>query len=343
MNTPQKSIITRLIIFILFPLFITSCGSAEKEYSRLLEKTARGEKTNTAGLYTALLKAFSITSHKSDKIFFTKNLVLLSRADKPKVIYPLNITLNADYSIEENISHAGLNSRYVLLGNNKGFCVFNDDGDPIAIYKSGAKERIDAIAMQNENVVFLSGNRLHEFNISSRQTRPFITGDFSSPSKKFFRAFILSAEKYSALITGIAGSYYISVYDTLNGSLWMKNIESSTFDFSIKGSDLYYLRGGAGNWSVSRYDLLSKNRTQIRQISSLENFVISESGFVTVSDGRGRIENFSGEKALLPEEWAVKGSCRSILLVEYKSRLYLIEFDTLMQRLREISNAEKLS
>lgn len=322
-------------------LIFTSCGSAEKSYQKLLEKFAGGEISDTEELYETLLEAYSISSHSSDKIFFTKNLVLLSGGDEPEVIYPSSITLSADESIEENISFAGMNSDYVLLGNNKGFCVFNDDGDPVAIYKTGAKETIDAMAMRNENVIFLSKNRLYEFNISSRQTRDFVSGDFSSSSKKFFRAFIHSSARYSALITGIAGSYLISVYDTQNGAMRIRNVESSAFDFSINGSSLYYLRGGAGNWTVSKYDISSKNRTQIRQVAHLENFVISENGFVAVSDGKSMIESFAGEKSALPEEWSVKGGCGSILLVEYDDRIYLIEFNVLIQKLKEIGNAAK--
>lgn len=333
---------TRFTLIVLASvLFFSSCGSAEKDYLELLQKYSAGKTQNTEDLYEALLKAYSISSHSSDKIFFTRNLVLLSGGDEPEVIYPEHITLNADESIEENISFAGMNNEYVLLGNNKGFCVFNNDGDPVAIYKSGANETIDAMAMRNENVVFLSKSRLYEFNISNRQTREFVSGDFSSTSKKFFRAFIHSSARYSALITGIAGSYYISVYDTQNGAMRIKNIDSSAFDFAINGSSLYYLRGGAGNWTVTKYDIASKNRTQIRQVAHLENFVISENGFVIVSDGKSRIESFTGEKSLLPEGWSARGSCGSILLIEYDDRIYLIEFNVLIQKLKEVSSASK--
>ncbi len=332
---------TRFRLIIASLLIFSCCGSAEKNYQKLFEKYASGEKTDPDELYETLLEAYSISSHSSDKIFFTKNLVLLKGGDEPEVIYPLSITLSADESIEENLSFAGINAGYVLLGNNKGFCVFNDDGDPVAIYKAGTRETIDAMAMRNENVVFLSSGRLYEFNISSRQTRTFISGDFASTSKKFFRAFIQSSDKYSALITGIAGSYFISVYDTYSGELRMKNVDSSAFDFSINGNSLYYLRGGAGNWAVSKYDVISKNRTQIRQFSHLENFVISENGFVAIADGKGRIESFNGEKLSLPGGWSVKGSCGNILLIEYDDEIHLIDFNILVQKLKEISNAAK--
>lgn len=332
----------RFILILTASLFLfSSCGSAEKNYLDLLEKYSQGRVTDTEELYENLLEAYSISSHDSDKIFFTKNLVLLSGGDEPEVIYPSPITLSADESIEENISFAGINSSYVLLGNNKGFCVFNDDGDPVAIYKSGTKETIDAMAMRNDNVVFLSRNRLYEFNISSRQTRDFAGGDFSSSSKKFFRAFMQSSAGYSGLITGIAGSYYISVYDTRSGGMKLRNIDSSAFDFSISGNNLYYLRGGAGNWNVSRYDIASKNRSQIRQVSRLENFIASESGFVIVSDGKSRIESFTGEKSDLPEGWNVRGSCGSILLIEYDEQIHLIDFNVLMQKLKEVNGASK--
>ena len=323
-------------------LFLFSCSpSAERKYLNLLEDYSSGEVSDPEPLHEALLKAYSLSSHSSDKIFFSKNIILLSDGDEPEIIYPAPITLNADESIDENISFGGINSDYILLGNNKGFCVFNTDGDPTAIYKAGSKEKIDAMAMRNDSVVFLSKTRLYEFNINSRQTEEFVKGNFSSSSKKYFRSFILSSPKYSAVITGIAGSYYISVYDTRSGEIKLKNVLSSSFDFSINGGALYYLRGGAGNWSVAKYDIASKNRLQIRKISHLDDFFIAAGGFVTIADGKSVIESFTGEKEVLPREWTVKGSCENLLLIDYEDNIYPVDFDILMQRLREISSAKK--
>jgi len=292
-------------------------------------------------MYEKLLEAFSAHEYDSDEIFFTKNILIRRGGDEPEIIYPSKRTLDADESIEDNITFGSMNSKYILLGNNKGFCLFNDDGNPITIFKAEAKSTLDAMSLSNENVIYLSKGKLYEYSIVQKTSRLFDKDDFYAPYKKYFRAFIYSSGKYGALVAGIAGSYYISVYDIETGVIRIRNIESAAFDVAIKGNNLYYLRGGTGNWSVVKYDIASKNKSQVRQLSRIENIFITGTGFITTAEGKGRIEGYSGEKGSVPGEWTIRGSCDDMLLIEYEGRTYLIEFGILLEKLRMIGSVAK--
>ncbi len=322
-------------------MIFTSCGSSEGDFNKLVEKLAAGGGTDLETIHEKLLGAFSISEHGSSEIFFTKNLVLLSGGEEPEVIYPQKATLDADESIDDNTSYGCMNSSNILLGNNKGFCVFNIDGDPVAIFKAEAKETIDAVGLRGGSVIYLLKGKLYEFSISNKSSKVYDKGDFFGPYKKLSRGFVYSTEKYGAVITGIAGSYYISVYDMEKPGIVVKNVEASAFDCAVKGNNLYFLKGGAGNWTVMKYDLVNKSRKEIRKVSKLENVFITGSGFIVYSEGKGRIENYSGEKDTIPREWTIKGSCYDLVLVEYNGKTWLIDFNTLLQKLRQVSGAVK--
>jgi len=326
---------------VMAPLLFVSCSTAEGKFYKLLERYSAGETALIDELHSSLLEAFSFDSYDSDSIFFTKNLILKRSGEEPEIIYPEEVTLNADESIDENMSFGNMNNGYVLLGNNKGFCVFNSDGDPVAIFRAEQKSTLDAMALREESVVYLSKGRLYEYSVVSKGTRLFDSAEFNAPYKKFFRSFIYTTSEYGALITGIAGYYYISVYDVKKGSVRLKNVSSSAFDCAISGSNLYYLRGGTGAWSVARYEIQSKTRTDLKRLSKLENILITPHGFIYYSEGRGGIENYSGRKAVIPGEWRIKGNCNNLLLIEHDSRLYLVDFSILLDKLMEVNGTSR--
>lgn len=330
-----------LLIPVIILIAFYSCGSAEGDFNKLLGKYTAGDTSVSENMHEKLLEAFSAAVFDSDDIFFTKNLLLRSGGDEPEIIYPKRMTLDADDSIDDNLTFAAMNGSFILLGNNKGFCLFNHDGEPVSIFKAEAKSTLDAMSLKNHSVIYLSKGRLYEYSIDQKTSRLFDSGEFFAPYKKYFRAYIYSSVKYGALITGIAGSYYISVYDIENGGIKAKNIEASAFDVAIRGNTLYYVRGGAGNWAVMKYDIVNKNKSQVRQVSKLDGVHVTGTGFICMADGKGKIEGYSGEKGTIPAEWTIRGTCDDMVLVEYEGKIYFMEFAVLLEKLRMISSAAK--
>ena len=107
----------------------------------MLKKYEKGKSGNITLMAEKFLMAFSEFQVGYDDIFFNKSVIISIKGDDIKIVFPENITLNGDKSISENIKFADINNDIVILGNNKGFCVFDKDGDPHTVYKMEKKEK----------------------------------------------------------------------------------------------------------------------------------------------------------------------------------------------------------
>ena len=154
------------------------------------------------------------------------------------------------------------------------------------------------------------------------------SGEYHSPYKKYFRSSIFTTDKFITLATGIAGSYYISVFDAISGASIIKNISASSSELNINENYISCVKGGTGNWSVEKYEIPSKKRNRIKSVGKIDNIFIAKDGFITLSGKKYFIENFSGERGIMPQEWNIIGTCRNFVLIEYGKMVYVIDFST---------------
>ena len=334
------------VIFFAAVIFFASCSnSPESVYERMLDKYAEGKGGNITLMAEKFLMAFSDNKVEYSNIFFNKSVILSIKGEDIEIVYPESLDIKGDKSIGANISFADMNEENVVLGNGNGFCVFDDDGDPHTVYKSEKKERIDAVALKGKNIIYLSEGKIFELNCADKKVTRMDSGEYHSPYKKYFRSSILVTDKFITLVTGIAGSYYISIFDIASGTSLMKNISSSSSELNMNDSNLSYVRGGTGSWSVERYELPSKKRTQVREVGKINNIFIAKDGFITLNGKKYTIENFSGEKGIMPQDWNIIGICRNAVLIEYGKIVYIIDFPVLMQKIKELNEktGEKVS
>lgn len=333
------------LIFLSAAVSSASCSnSPESVYERMLDKYEPGKSGNITLMAEKFLMAFSEIKVDQDNLFFNKSVILSVKGSDIEVVYPYNISIQGDKSIGENITFADINEENIVLGNNKGFCVFDKDGDPHTVFKSEKKERIDAVALKNKNIIYLSEGKVFEMSYEDKKVRRMDSGEYHSPYKKYFRSSIVVTDRYITLATGIAGSYYISVFDGTSGNALMKNISASSSELNMNESNLSYVRGGTGSWSVEKYELPSKKRSQVRGVGKIDNIFIAKDGFITVSGKKYTIESFSGEKGTMPQEWNIIGVCINAVLIEYGKIVYIIEFPMLLQKIKELNEktGEKL-
>ncbi len=343
MKNYKNSVI--MIILLISAGITTSCNSPESVYERMLSKYENGKAGNMTLMAEKFLMAYSENKINYNNLFFNKSMILSISNNDIKIIYPESISIKGDKSIGENISFADMNEENIVLGNNKGFCVFDKDGDPHTVYKSDKKERIDAVSLKEKNTIYLSEGKIFELSHGDKKVKRMDSGEYHSPNKKYFRSSMLTSDKYIVLATGIAGSYFISVFDGISGSSIMKNITASSLELNMSENNLSYVRGGTGSWSVERYELSSKKRTQVRGVGKVENIFIAKDGFITISGKKYLIESFGGEKGIMPQDWNIIGICRNAVLIEYGKIVYIIEFPELLKKIKELNEktGEKIS
>jgi hypothetical protein len=327
-----------ILIAITIPVIGLICSNSPKYiYEKMLKKYGTEQDDNITPVTEMFLTAFSKTTVDYEHIFFNKNIVL-SLKDNIEVVYPEKVILQGDESIKENISFADMNKDRIVLGNSNGFCIFNDDGKPYSIYQSEKKERIDALALKDKDVVYLSNNKMFKMSHEDKMITRIDSEEYHSPYKKYFKSSILVNDKFIILNIGIAGSYYINVFNADNGNSLMKNISASSLEFNTDDIDLLYVRGSTGKWSVEKYEIPIKKRSNIKDLGWINNIFIAKEGFIIVKDKNCIIENFNKDKGYLPPDWNIIGICKNMVLIEYSGVVYLIDFPVLLDKIIEVNN-----
>ncbi len=331
----------KVISFFVLSSFILSCSiTAEGKYSDILEKYAEGEIEDTAAITENLLEGFSSVMLNGENIFLSKNVVITGDEGNIILVYPEEINLNAEKIISDNISYADMGRKRIMLGNSKGFCVFNPDGDPVAVYRADKKENIDSAVLRGDNTVFFTSGRINELSDSEKTVNRLDQGVYSPPYKKLFRASMISSEKYYGVITGIAGAYYISVFDNIDGTNKVKNIAASSFEFNMKDDYVLYIRGGTGVWSLVRYDIPVKKRNKLKTLGKISDVYVAEEGLVYISENRTYVQSMNGERWEAPAMFRVKGICRNSVLADYKGKTYIIDFNVLYEKIQEFGQVK---
>jgi len=331
-------IITEKILIAAVLFVTTACSnSPESVYERMLSKYADGKGGNITLLAEKFLMAYSENTIALDDLFFNKSVILSVKKNDIDIIYPEKTSIRGDASIGENISFADMNGENIVLGNHKGFCVFDKDGDPQTVYKAEKKARIDAVSLKNKNVIYLSDGKMYELQSGDNKVRLMVSGEYHSPYKKYYRSSIFVSDKFIILSTGIAGLYYINIFDSVSGNSLMKNINASSSELNVTDNNLSYVRGGTGSWSVEKYEIPSKKRSHIKGVGKIDNIFIARDGFITVSGKKNIVEGFSGEKGIMPPDWNILGICRNSVLIEYAKVVYIIDFRVLINKIKEMN------
>ena len=326
-----------IIIAVTFLIIGLFCSNSPKSvYERTLKKYDAEKGDSITQITEMFLMAFSERTIDYEHIFFNKS-VILSLRDNIEIVYPKKVILNGDESIKENISFADMNKDSVVLGNNKGFCIFNEDGNPYTVYKAEEKERIDAISLKDKDVVYLANSKMFKMSHEDKTISRIDSGEYNSPYKKYFKSSIFVNEQFIILNIGIAGLYYINVFDADTGNSLVKNISASSLEFNINDKDLLYVRGGSGKWSVEKYEIPIKKRSSIKNIGWINNVFIAIDGFIVVHDKNCVIESFNKDRTYLPKDWNIIGICRNMVLIEYGNVVYLIDFPVLLNKLIELN------
>ncbi len=329
------------IFLLLLSLSFLSCSlTSEGKYRDILEEYAEGKLIDTSLITETILERFASTSINGENLFLSKNTIVKGNENDISIVFPETVNLNVDKIISDNISFADISENRILLGNRKGFCAFNRGGDPVTVYRADKKEVIDAASLRGDNTVFLSDGRILELSDSEKKVTRLDPGEYDPPYRKFFRSSIVSSDKYIGLITGIAGSYYISIFDSESGQARVKNIAASSFEFNLKDDYLLYIRGGTANWTVIKYDIPVKKRNELKTLGKIGDVYLAEDGFFYINEKRAFIENLKGEKWETPPELNVKGICRNSVLALYNGKIYIIDFNVLFEKVKEFGQAK---
>lgn len=321
---------------ILIPV-LTGCGKndVEKYHKALEDYLEKG--LDAASVEEAFFKAFGEEKPGSETLFFNKRVILNSVNDSIEIVFPEKVRLKIDESIKGNVEYADAGAEIIVLGNKSGFHVFNIKGDFLASYTTAGKEKIDAVAAADGRVFFLMDHVLYTYNPQDGETGKLVEGTFPPPYRIYYKADMIIQGNYLAIITGIAGTYYISVINTEIPSVKMKNIAASSFEFAFTEDEVICIKGTSGKWSLNRYEYKAKSNERLTPLGRLSAIYLTQDGYILEQDDEIKIYDYNNNRISVPFECAVSGRSRNSLIVRFNKNNYIIDFSLFSREIAEFN------
>lgn len=318
-------------------IILTGCGKNPVEkYQSALEKYPE-ENPDRGIVEEAFFKAFGQEKPGSETLFFNKRVILNSVNDSIEIVFPEKVKLKIDDSIKGNVEYADTGSEIIVLGNKSGFYVFDIKGDYISSYKTEGKEKIEAVAVSGGSVLFLKDHLLYSYSSVDQKAVKFIEGTFSPPYRIYYKADMIVQGNYLAIITGIAGTYYISVINTETASVKMKNIAASSFEFAFTEDEVICIKGTSGKWSLNRYEYKVKSNEKLTPLGKLSAIYLTQHGYILEQGGEIIIYDFQNNRISVPFDCTVSGRSRNSLIVRFRENNYIIDFSVFSKEIADFN------
>lgn len=315
----------KIYIFLLL-LIIPSCGKSPFEkYQQGIETFLKGN-LDRVSLEELFFKAFGIEKAGAETLFFNKRVILNSSNESIEIVFPDEVKLKIDDSIKGNIEYADTGDEIIVLGNKGSFYIFNKKGEYEACYKVNGKEKIDAIAASGKSVFFLMNHEIYSYNPETGKADKIVEGTFPPPYRIYYKADMIVQGNYLAVITGIAGSYYISIINTDTATVKMKNIAASSFEFAFTEDEVICIKGSSGKWSLNRYEYKLKNREKLTPVGKLSAIFLTQYGYIVEEGDDLTIYDFDNNSVDVPFDCFISGRSRNSLIFRFKNNNYIIDF-----------------
>ncbi len=333
-SLPIVLIPAALVLFLL----ISGCGKNPVEkYQNAIEDYLDGD-SERGVVEDAFFKAFGREKPGSETLFFNKRVILNSVNDSIEIVFPEKVKLEIDNSIKGSVEYADTGSEIIVLGNKSGFFVFDITGEFIASYKTEGKKKIDAVAASGGSVLFLMDHVLYSYSPVDDRAGKLVEGTFTPPYKLYYKADMIVQGNYLAIITGIAGTYYISVINTEAASVKMKNIAASSFEFAFTEDEVICIKGTSGKWSLNRYEYKVKSNEKLTPLGKLSAIYLTQHGYILEQENEIVIYDFENNRISVPFDCSVSGRSRNSLIVRFRENNYIIDFSVFS---REIADFNK--
>lgn len=333
----DKSVLIKIYLFFMIIFLFLSCGKTPVEkYEEALEKYMEGSIERSL-LEDSFFKAFGTEKSGNETLFFNKRVIINSADDAIEFVFPEELKLTIEDSIKGGIEYADTGQNIFVLGNKKSFYIFDKTGEHLASYNVNAKEKIDAVAASStgNNVFFLMDHAVYSYSPEKGNAEKLVEGTFPPPYKLYYKADMIVQGKYLALITGIAGSYYISVINTESADVKMKNIAASSFEFAFTEDEVICIKGTSGKWSLNRYEYKLKNREKLTPIGKLASIYLTQHGYIVEKDEELIIYDYDNNSINVPFNCSVSGRSGNSIIIRFNDNNYIVDFSEFKKEVSE--------
>jgi hypothetical protein len=316
----KLSLISCLVVFF-------ACSKTPEEK---LEKNARdfvnGKIKDISIIEEDILKVSSKLQITKDFSCDKRNAVIISNGS-------LNTSLNFLYPFEGNVYPKKIYPALYSAAKDQ-FVV--SDGQTVELYSENGvlngkkiigddKLPILAIALVNNNIIFLRDMCLWEYDIKTDSITKLSNEKFSMPYDKMFNVSFVQDGEDIGIMIGCAGSYFFSVFDYGNKKMLVSNVKTSTSKVSLVNRKIKYLSAVSSGWQLCEIDAITKKKSLFQIINEIEDVEIFDDIVFVEHDKKLYIYDLVFKKIKIPFNFRLKGSVTHDVFIIYSGKVFVCD------------------
>ncbi len=300
--------------FLLVLIILFSCGlDPEKRYQSVLE-LYRKRKATTSEVVEAAVKAREGTVLKEVNIKTGRNSLFMREGTD------LTFWLKGKkmkHSLPENtevadIIKSGL-QYYALAG--ESVLVYGEGSNLESSIRLPGENKIDAIDSWHDGFLLLGGKKLYVSGNDSGEAKQLMGNEFSSPNKDYSRGYLFRSSDLIAVARGYAGHYHIAIVDGRKGKVLVDKIRAASSCLYLDEGNLYYVSGGAGNWQIICFDIITGKKKSLLTFENIINIALFKTGLVLEDDRGVSLYDYSGSSLLFPVEGNLEAGVKDYMVL----------------------------
>jgi|GEM_PF-5717128 len=322
MNYKSRFLIAAVMIFT--AVLLSSCSkNPMEEYNSLKDKAGKGETVDEGELRKAFHKAYGSAVIPQKNCFIGENFVASLQENEFKIVYPANCTIDIDKVNINGLKYGFMNDRFIVLGNLNRISVFSNKGKYITSFEDD-KSDIKSLQLYFDEILRFDGEKIDVYDLKTETISALTSENFLPPYKKYYKSQILVKDRKISILTGIAGSYYLSVLDIETGKTLIKNIAVSSSSFYVKNNSVYCVKGGSGSWKIYEYDIATKQKKEFRQLNNIENLFFNEDLIFIKKESGVKIYSYDNLEIKMDIKPDILGIIRDGLVLRENKKLYVV-------------------
>lgn len=329
-----KHLVTILLFIVLFAGCTQNPG---KKIEKGIELYISGETAKAITLIEdGLVNSALINKIKVNQLSFGENVLFYRQKKNLRIIWPLE--LNIEISEKYNLISYFPEANKLGLSNGYDIKLYDSAGNLIKTCgPTPDDKRIKAFTLINELIYYYKDKKVFiydpagdtEKQLSNVKTQ--LLFDNESYDAKFYKT-----DNSLVAVAGIAGRYYLSIYDLKNNSVILANYEIASLKLLFRNDDIYYVSGSAGNYTIIKKSIAAKKQKNLMEFKNLKDieFFASE---ILFEDKEGLwFAGYESSRQKIPFRYELAGQCGGNPVIKYANNYYVTDVIRFADSLNQI-------
>ncbi|MGV7929579.1 MAG: hypothetical protein AB2L13_11850 [Spirochaetota bacterium] len=328
------------ITWVLFCTFAVSCSdSGESGLRKAISVYKKDPSPATVSdIGNAAMAMSAAASFKHPFPVESGNALVIRDKDGITTVYPFKRTI--DGGEDTVILATDPSDRTIAVAHPDGLVLYTGRNSR-KIIPSTANPVRAACRLDDDTILFLSGNALFRHSLSKDSTSPFMAGEKFPPPFQggFYRATLLATREHVLIVAGVAGRYNMSLLSMAGPSVIFKNRQLASPRLAFTENAVMCVTGSPGTWTITRISIDGKSTQTLLRLSHLADIALFPEGILyEENDSLHALPRGIDIARTLPFGWRLAGQAGPTALVEHDGRLHALDTARLFTALRLIES-----